>query len=267
MKGIIKKIIYCKLNLLEPVIRLFWHRPRISILMYHSIGDNGLFFAVTAADFDRQLAYLKKQGYRVIFLSQLVGRLTRRETIEDKTIALTFDDGYRDNYDMAWPILKKYDFPATIFMPTALMDGELGNSQGRPLPVMPVEQFKELAASGLVEFGSHTHSHSRLDKMSDTEFAKELAESKRILEDLTGRPIELFSYPRGYWRESFIPLLEREGFKAAVTVDEGLINSASLYKLKRNLIYSAGGFGDFKGKLGYAVGICAVVKNLFKSKI
>jgi len=257
-----KNIIYFLLNTLSFLARAVFRSPRISILMYHSIGDNQVLFTVTAADFATQLAFLKQKGYAVVALSELVGSLKAGKKITDKTIVLTFDDGYQDNYFNAWPILKRYNFPATIFVSTDYLGKQMNNSQGIPIPVLNRVQIREMAESGLIEFGSHAHTHPRLNQISDREFADEVAVSKKILEEITGRPCRFFAYPKGYFKPAFVEILASFGFEAALTVKDGLVKtSQNKYSLPRNFIYSTCGFAQFKGKLNYSVEIFNSIKH------
>ncbi len=230
--------------------------------MYHSIGENKALFNVSASDFSRQLEFLERRNWRVIPLAQLIEKLSKNEQLPDKTVVLTFDDGYVDNYINAWPLLKKYNFSATIFLPTAFIGQVMNNSQNRPLELMSEAQIKEMSASGLVDFGSHTHTHPQLKKISDDEFNLEIKTSKEIVERLTGKECRFFAYPKGYFRPSFIDAMKNNGFVAGLTVKEGLAReSDNLFLLKRNFIYSAGGFNQFKGKLSYSV----IIYNMIKS--
>lgn len=255
-KKTIKKIIYCLLNFISAGARLIVRVPRVSILMYHSIGDNQAFSTVSARDFTRQLKYLKKHEYRVISLAELVGNLKNGGKLNDKTVALTFDDGYMDNFSTAWPLLKKYDFPATIFLSTDHIGRHFTNSEGVEIKMMGQEQIKEMAGSGRADFGSHTHTHPRLDNIGLADFAEEARLSKEIIEKITDKECCFFAYPRGCFKNDFFAILKGLGFEAAFSVREGLIGgNDDLFFLKRNLIYRSGGFSQFKGKLGYSVAI------------
>jgi peptidoglycan/xylan/chitin deacetylase (PgdA/CDA1 family) len=258
-----KNFIYFLLNLVSAAGRLFVRLPRVAVLMYHSIGDNRAFFTVTEENFTRQLEFLKKHNYKVIFLSQLVERLIRREKLADKTVVLTFDDGYRDNFIKAWPLLKKNNFPATIFLPTDYIGRSLNNSQNVPLPILSAGQIKEMADSGLVEFGSHTQTHPRLEEISDQDFMSEARLAKETIEKLTGKNCRLFAYPRGYFKEEFFGILKGLGYAAACSIKEGLITEqGNLFLLKRNFIYSQVGLAQFRGKLTYSVIIYNWLKNI-----
>ncbi len=253
-KEFLKKTIYRALNIVSAVFRLFGRSPRISILMYHSVGDNRAMFNVTPEEFAWQLAYLKDKGYLVVPLAQLAASLAKGDKLKDKTVALTFDDGFADNFLNAWPHLKRYGFPATIFVATDFIGRAYTNSQGLSLDVLSEEQIKELAASGLVEFGGHTHTHPRLENLSPADFAKEARRSKEILAGLTGQPCRLFAYPKGCFRDDFFAILKELGFAAAFSVKEGLVaKDDELFSLKRNFIYQSGGRAQFKGKLTYSL--------------
>ncbi len=263
MNQFFKKLTYWGLNLLSAAGRLLVSSPRVAILMYHSVGDNPAFFTVTPKDFARQMAYLKKQGFRVVSLGQIVNSLEKGEKLTDKTAALTFDDGYVDNFVNAWPVLKKYNFPATIFLTTGYFGQLLGNSQGGQIKILDEAQVKEMARSDLIEFGSHTQSHPRLAEISDIDFAKEAQVSKETIERITGKDCRFFAYPRGYWRESFFGVLKGLGYKAACSVQEGLIRTGdNPFCLKRNMVYERGGLVEFKGKLTYSVIIYNWLKSL-----
>jgi len=259
-----KNVIYFFLNIFDPLAGLFLRLPRVSILMYHSISDSRVLFSVSVEDFTKQLEFLRTENYRVISLGQLVAELKNKEKLIDKTVVLTFDDGYEDNFLNVWPLLKKDNFPATIFLPSAFIGRSMNNSVNSPIKMMEVAQIKEMADFGLVEFGSHTHSHVRLDKISRSDFAAELKTSKEIIENITRQPCRFIAYPKGHFCEDPKEAMQKAGFSAGFTVKEGLVRkNDNLFLLKRNFIYSAGGFSQFKGKLTYSVLIYNALKTLF----
>ena len=154
-------------------------------LMYHSINETpftsltGLF--VRPADFEDQLATLNALGYEYLFADEFTHT-------ENPSIMLTFDDGYEDNYTEMFPILKKYNAKATIFMVTSAIDhpGYLSS-----------EQIKEMADSGLVRFASHTHNHYSLTSLSESALRYQFEHSKQILKELTGYEMDAICYPGG----------------------------------------------------------------------
>ncbi len=154
-------------------------------LMYHSINETpftsltGLF--VRPADFEDHLATLNAMGYEYIFADEF----THTDT---PGIMLTFDDGYEDNYTEMFPILKKYNAKATIFMITSAID--------RP-GYLTSAQIKEMADSGLVRFASHTHDHYSLTSLSESSIRYQFEHSKQILTALTGYEMNAVCYPGG----------------------------------------------------------------------
>ena len=160
---------------------------RIPVLMYHAVGDDvwgdtELF--VSTADMEAQLAWLADNGYTTIFLEDLA----RADEIE-KPVLLTFDDGYRNNYDELFPLLQKYNSKVTIFVVTDLVD--------QADHKMTSEQIRELSDSGLVSIQSHTGSHPHLKQLSAQAQREELQRSKLALLRITGREPYALCYPYG----------------------------------------------------------------------
>ena len=252
-------------NLAYLILNCFvWMFPtrKASILMYHSIGDNGVLFTVSAKDLEKQFQFLKNKKYNVIRLADLINKLNKKEKIPPKTVALTFDDAYRDNYINAFPLLKKYNFFATVFIPTAYAGKEMLNSEGKTIPVMSWQEAKEMENSGLVDFASHSHTHPMMNKISFEEFIKEVEVSDNLLNQNLKRPVKIFSFPKGKFKPEHVDYLKKRSYLGAVTVKEGLIGPADdLFTLKRNFIFSKGGFSQFKGKLGCSVEIMNWLKK------
>ena len=136
-----------------------------------------------------------------------------------------------------------------------------------PIAVLTEAQIKEMSDSGLIKFGSHTHSHPRLENISDEEFVQELSLSRSVIEKITGKKCDFLAYPKGYFRESFGEILEKKGWSVALTVREGLVTGGDdVFNLPRNFVYSVGGFEQFKGKLSYGVLIYNKLKKIIKNK-
>ncbi|MBN1354236.1 MAG: polysaccharide deacetylase family protein, partial [Candidatus Omnitrophica bacterium] len=162
------------------------------IIMYHSIGDEnaaldgyGGKLNVDEAVFEKQIRFLYDHKYNVIPLDEFIRRIKRKEHIPRKTVSITFDDGLRNNFTKAYPVLKKYGFPATIFVATDFIGKD---------KFLTWDDMKTMQKNN-IKIGSHTVSHAWLPDLSENDIRKELFESKKILEDGTGRTIELLSYP------------------------------------------------------------------------
>ena len=194
--------------------------------------------------------YLKKHNYKVLKLSSLVDCLESKQDLPQKAIILTFDDGYVDNYLNVWPILKKYDFPATIFLTVNLIGKKLNNAQKKPLPILGWPQIEKMHKSGLIDFQSHGASHINLDLLAEYQIKSEILESKQIIEHKLKKECNIFAYPRGLFNENIIEILRGIGFKAALTINSGLVDeSDDLFQLKRNSINKETSMPEFKNKL------------------
>lgn len=204
------------------------HLYEVPILMYHRIEparDNGRDSTrVSPAIFERQMEFLKVHGYRVVPLADLAADIAAGRPIPPKTVALTFDDGTLDNFMYAFPVLKKMNFPAVIYMITRNIgkDGWLSE-----------EDLRILDESGIA-IGSHTASHAFLPDTDRGVIAQELSESKQRLESILGHPVTLFSYPAG----GVTPAIERQvadaGYTSAVTTNYGRTrnNVFALHRVK-----------------------------------
>ncbi|MBQ6947085.1 MAG: polysaccharide deacetylase family protein [Clostridia bacterium] len=159
---------------------------RLPILMYHAVGDDPWGIAslfVRPSELEKQLQYLQKEGYTTITFEDV----DRLDEIE-KPIMLTFDDGYEDNYSQLFPLLKKYNAKATVFVIT----GSIGTTH-----YLTNEQIKEMSDSGLVSIQSHTVSHPFLSDLGEEELEKELLGSKQALAKITGKEPFVICYPTG----------------------------------------------------------------------
>lgn len=221
------------LFILIPAFFLFYRANfETPILMYHEVGDrwNGSSTSVSVAAFKRQMEFLRVHRYRVISLANFLKELKTDRRISFKTVVVTFDDGYLDNFKNAFPILKQLDLPATIFMIT-----ENINREGW----LAEEDLRILDDSG-VSIGSHTVNHAFLPSLSAKEVFFELTESKKRLEKILGRPVTLFSYPAGGVTQEIRELVKKAGYDGAVTTNYGTSRSDP-YALHRIKITEAGG--------------------------
>lgn len=164
----------------------------VPVFMYHSIAeesyseDEGLF--VKPDKFEEQIKYWSENGYTAIFATELL------ESNKFKNpVVITFDDGYKDNYDTAFPILKKYNMKATIFV--------VADSIGKE-GYMNIEQLKEMSDSGIISIQSHTVNHVNLTELSVEELNNELIQSKQTIEQITEKAVTALSYPYGAYNKT-----------------------------------------------------------------
>ena len=188
------------------------------VLMYHYLDNSSIVQKdkryIQPQTFERQMRFLKKNKYNVISLEEFAQALKSKKTLPRNTVVLTFDDGHLDNYLFAFPILKTYSLPATMF----IISGEIGQ-QGRMTP----KQIKELSDSGLITIGSHTISHEHLPSINDKEILKkEIFKSKKILEDITKKSVNCFSYPIGGFNSEIRQMVIDAGYTTAIGTSPGL---------------------------------------------
>lgn len=237
LKKQIRNLAYLFLNLLPK-------QKGASILMYHSVGDSSILFNVLPTDFKKQMDYLYKHKYRVIKLKNLIEKIKNKEKIEAKTVALTFDDGYKENYGSAFSVLKKYNFPATIFLVSSYMGAKFNG-----LEVLNWQEIREMKNSGLIDFGFHSHTHPRnIDNLDKEKFLEEINKSKEILKEIN--PVMVFAYPRGKFTDKQVSILKQNNFVAGLTVEPGKNNiNSDVFLLKRNFVHKDCGMQEFKNKL------------------
>ncbi len=212
---------------------LFYQRNyEVPILMYHHVGNpaDSPGLNVSIKTFEQQMEFLKVHQYNVMSLPYLMKLIKAGEQIPSKTVAVTFDDGNVDNFTNAFPVLKKMNFPATIFMITRNINQEGWLSE---------EDLKILHESNIT-IGSHTVNHAFLPNLKRQEVAFELRASKKKLERTLFYPVTLFSYPAGGVSKEARDLVEKEGYEGAVTTNYGRTRHDP-YALHRIKITEEGG--------------------------
>ncbi len=175
---------------------------RLPILMYHRVAPEGVAvrdrYRMAPARFEEQLRYLHDSGYRSVTLEEWRRAAERRRPLPGRAVLFTFDDGYRDFQDQAWPLLRRYGFGATVFLVT----GSVGRwntwdeSRGDEEPLLEWDAIRLLHAQG-VEFGAHSVSHRPLSLLSPEEIAAEALRSRLTIERELGGRVTAFAYPYG----------------------------------------------------------------------
>ena len=151
---------------------------------------------------------MRENNFNVISLDKLVWYL-ENNNFPPKTIVLTFDDGYEDNFTNAFPVLKKCNFPAAIFLETDILDNEKINKNGVVYKMLKWVQVKEMKNSGIIEFGAHTLSHPKLSRLNLMSVEKEIIQSKEILENRLGKKCDFFAYPFGDFNEQTVVIAKK----------------------------------------------------------
>jgi peptidoglycan/xylan/chitin deacetylase (PgdA/CDA1 family) len=296
------------------------YRKQLSILMYHAVVPRPLqvpdWCFLDEASFREQISYVKEH-FCVLPLDEAVD-LLKRDGLKVPTLAITFDDGYQNNYEVAFPVLAQYDCPATIFLSTRYIDSDqmpwfgrlnlaliltgkpsfswegarfdissperksqtsavlhqqlkthhpysidgrvAGICQalevdtdrkfeaGSPYHMLRTDAIRDMAKSGLVRFGAHTHNHAILSRLSRGEQKEEIAGSIKLVEKFTGETCDTFAYPNGTvddYDQASIELVRSSGVTSALSTISGPNTSQTpLMELRR---YGVGSDLDLPG--------------------
>jgi len=185
--------------------------------------------------FARQMLYLKKRGFIFYSASELIEYFRERGSFPPHGITVTFDDGWRDNFIHAFPVLRKLEIKATIFLVSSCIGGVSSKAQaegesGRPH--LSREEILEMSSHG-IEFGSHSLNHKHLHELPLAEMRLEVEESKCQIEDMLQKPCKVFAYPAGYFSEDAQRVIENAGHIGAFSTVYGPANHLDLYALNR----------------------------------
>jgi peptidoglycan/xylan/chitin deacetylase (PgdA/CDA1 family) len=192
----------------ESMSRFSYHTP---ILGYHRVGPwrGDHVPTVSPAAFERQLAILARHRYRVLSLEDLVTRFEQGGPMPRHSVVITFDDGYAETHTVAWPLLRRLGFPATVFVTP--------NEVGSP-GFMSWSQVQEIAQDGMT-VGSHTMHHRYLPLVDTARLPEEIVASKSVIEERIGRAVHFISYPIGGFTAAVLELVEQAGYRAACTTN------------------------------------------------
>jgi peptidoglycan/xylan/chitin deacetylase (PgdA/CDA1 family) len=202
--------------LLAASFYFFYMRPRhvVPILMYHSISaqpESSL--NVSPENFTRQMDFLKREGYSVISLDELVSGIKSGRKFSSKTVVITFDDGFENNYLYAFPVLAKYKMPATVFLITGYLEKEKG--------YLTWDQVRLMYENG-IDFGCHTRDNVYLPSVKDGESLWiQIEGSKADIKDNAGKEAGYFCYPTGGFNDIVKDVVKKAGYKGACTTNRG----------------------------------------------
>jgi len=230
-------------------------RYRTIILTYHRVRNDNKdsHISVSTDNFKKQMEYIKKH-FNVISLDTLIKNIEKTSDTLMDNVAITFDDGYKDNFLYAYPILKKHRLPATIFLVSKLV--------GKSAEMLNVDDIKLMKSDGIY-FGSHTRTHKTLTEIDINTATEEIHNSKTELECLLNDKIDFFAYPRGkrrHFNNHVKAQVKKSGYKAAFTTENSEIdNRSDLFELKRIgirdcplFVFKTRVSGIFESRLVYA---------------
>ncbi|MCB5364836.1 polysaccharide deacetylase family protein [Pusillimonas sp. CC-YST705] len=214
----------------------------IPVLMYHHVSPAGGFISVTPENFDSQLAWLAQHGYRALTTDEFADHLSGRRLAPARSVLITFDDGYLDNWIYAYPLLKRHGYHATFFVVT----GQLGEgpvrtempahdtvshqeceariAQGQADSVMlRWSEVKAMRDGGYAEFHSHSHTHTRWDRVEaankNQRMREELEQSREAFLAHFGEASEHLCWPQGYFDADYQRIAQEAGFRYLYTTE------------------------------------------------
>ena len=207
-------------------------KVKLPILMYHYVEHVKnpydrirIRMNIRPEQFEQQVIEIKKGGYQTVFMKDVPKMVESTNGACSYKIALTFDDGYEDFYTDVFPILKRQQVKATVYIITDFI-----NKPG----FLTTKEIKELIDSNLVEIGSHTLNHSYLKQTSYNEAKRQIVQSKKVLEHAFHIQVDTFAYPFGAFDAQAIELVKEASYSAALTVMPGsYISNDNLYLLPR----------------------------------
>jgi peptidoglycan/xylan/chitin deacetylase (PgdA/CDA1 family) len=214
----------------------------VPVLCYHRFSKRKSHDKISVSEetFERQIAYLKNNGYTPITLRQFFDFIELRRRPPQKSLLITIDDGWKSAKSIAYPILKKYGFHAVLF----IYPDNIGTKQNSV--TLTWDDLRELNESGLFEIESHSVSHSDLTKISDEQLNEEIGGSQRIIKSMLGITTTFMAYPYGLINQKIINAMQKNGYKGGFTVIRGanpFFNAP--YALNRSMVYHSEKIDDF----------------------
>lgn len=213
------------------------------ILCYHSVSNSGWRFSTSPTQFEKHIKFLKK-NFTIISLAEALKGTAG--------VCITFDDGYKDVFTVAYPILKKHGLTAAVFI--------IGNTKSvnklttQPsLKFMTTKQIQVLQRNNW-EIGYHTNTHQNLCEINIEEAYQEIVASKKTTEKILGKKLKYFAYPLGMYNSSILSLVKKAGFSAAFTINGGFVNTTNKLTIPRVALEGAITYRYFVGLISF-VGI------------
>ena len=198
----------------------------IPILVYHRVEElhkAKYRWTVSPKMFESHMQYLEHNDITPVSLDQMIEIETSGKQNKKKYVAITFDDGYLDNYQIAFPILQKYRFTATIFLITSLVGMNKPAISGNVNEYASWSNIKEMQKYG-ISFQSHTCTHRNLKLLDSTEARLELSDSRKIIEDTLRKPVLHLAYPYGKYTINVMKIAEETGYQLAYAAGYSYLN-------------------------------------------
>jgi peptidoglycan/xylan/chitin deacetylase (PgdA/CDA1 family) len=234
--------------------RFCFETPDVPILMYHRVAADGPAglrpYRIEPDVLDRQLSYLHRFGYRTATVDEIWHAKVSGLPVPGRVVALTFDDGYQDFAEVAWPLLRRYGFTATVYLVTGHVGGraEWDSQFGEPAPLMDWQTVRALAREGIC-FGAHSSTHPRLTTVNREQLAQELTAPREAFIEHLGKPPLGFCYPFSDHSADVRSAVEQSGYDHAVAGEVPRDAPRNRFLLPRTEILGGDSFDAFLAKL------------------
>ena len=199
-------------QLTHPVIGEVWQLHRVT--EEHSVQPRVRDYEITPARLESLIVEYQHKGYEFVSIAEVAERMKGKSN--GKFVAVTLDDGYANNYEIAYPIFKKYNVPFCIYVCEQMIKGERKEDSIEHYRFLSIDQLQALAKEPLCTIGGHTRSHVRLTQLSAEQQEKEIIGCKEWLEKLLDCPIEDYAYPYGDYNQDTLNIMKKIGVKRAV---------------------------------------------------
>ena len=217
----------------KTLARPYQPRKEVPILCYHNIrtmlDDHSPELTVTEKTFDDQIRSLYEDGYHTVLPDDLYNYLTKGSPLPSKPIMITFDDSHEEHFSIGAKLLERYGFRGVFFVMTIAID--------KP-HYLSHQEIYALAQAGHT-IACHTYDHPLLTRLPDNKWSEEIDKPKKLLEQITGRPVYYFAYPYGAWNEKAVGEIKKRGVKAAFQLSEQENSQDPLFTIRRVMVSDA----------------------------
>ena len=238
----------------------------VRIIGYHSVAAANDVLAVDPAQFRRQLEWALEQNLQPIRVDAALDLLAA--PVDGQWFCITLDDGYRDNLEIALPVLEELELPATIYVPTAVIDRTaVYDWYRKPPDALTWADLTAIVSGGLVDIQAHTRTHRSLPRLTEDQARDEIAGAKADLERKLGVQITTMAYPAGIYTERDVALVREAGYRGALTTTSGVNRGGEpLETLRRTMIMAGDTLDDFAAKMNGLLDQPSVLERYVRSR-